>query len=78
MMMLAMMAMILVLMGFAFVYYHKLQLKWIESAFLLAFIGLLISFVPEAGILGSLLVLISGVWTTVRVVRMPSTTKVGL
>lgn len=70
MMMLAMMAMVLVLMGFAFVYYHKRQLKWIESAFLLAFIGLLISFVPEAGILGSLLMLISGVWTTVRVVRI--------
>ena len=70
MMMLAMIVMVLVLMGFAFVYYHKRQLTWIESAFLLTFIGLIISFVPEAGILGSLLMFISGVWTTVRVVRM--------
>ena len=69
MMMLLMMAMVLVLMGFAFMYYRKQQLKWIELTFLLTFSGLIISFVPAAGILGSLLMLISGIWTTVRVVR---------
>lgn len=69
MMMLLMMAMVLFLMGFAFVYYRKQQLKWIELTFLLTFSGLIISFVPAAGILGSLLMLTSGIWTTVRVVR---------
>ena len=69
MMMLLMMAMVLVLMGFAFMYYRKYQLKWIELTFLLTFSGLIISFVPAAGILGSLLMLISGIWTTVRVIR---------
>lgn len=69
MMMLLMMAMVLVLMGFAFMYYRKQQLKWIELTFLLTFSGLIISFVPAAGVLGSLLMLISGIWTTVRVVR---------
>lgn len=73
MMMLLMMAMVLSLMGFAFVYYHKYQLKWMELTFLLTFSGLIISFVPAAGILGSLLMLISGIWTTVRVVRGTST-----
>jgi len=70
MMMLLMMAMVLFLMGFAFVYYRKQQLKWIESTFLLAFSGLIISFVPTAGILGLLLMLTSGIWTTVRVIRI--------